>query len=30
VLEFLGGTRENKNGQRGSSSQLQAGWTVRF
>ncbi len=30
VLEFLGGTRVNKDGRRGSSSQLQAGWTFRF
>jgi hypothetical protein len=30
VLEFLGGTRVNKDGRRGTSSQLQAGWTFRF
>jgi hypothetical protein len=30
VLEFLTGTRVNKDGQRGTSSQLQAGWSFRF
>jgi hypothetical protein len=30
VVEFLGGRRVNKNGQRGTSSQVQAGWTFRF
>lgn len=30
VLEFLAGTRVNKDGTRGASSQLQAGWTFRF
>jgi hypothetical protein len=30
VLEFLTGVRVNKNGGRGASSQLQAGWTFRF
>jgi hypothetical protein len=30
VLEFLGGTHVNKDGKRGSSTQLQAGWTFRF
>ena len=30
VLEFLGGTRVNKDGKRGTSSQFQAGWTFRF
>jgi hypothetical protein len=30
VLEFLAGTRVNKNGQRAFSSQIQAGWTVKF
>jgi DcaP outer membrane protein len=30
VLEFLAGTRVNKDGERGSSSQIQAGWTFRF
>ena len=30
VLEFLAGTRVNKNGERGSSSQIQAGWTLKF
>ena len=30
VLEFLGGTRVNKDGRRGTSSQIQAGWTFRF
>ena len=30
VVEFLAGTRVNKNGQRASSSQIQSGWTLRF
>jgi len=30
VVEFLAGTRVNKDGKRGSSSQIQAGWTFRF
>jgi len=30
VLEFLTGERVNKDGQRGLSSQIQAGWKVRF
>ena len=30
VVEFLAGTRINKNGQRGISSQIQAGWTLKF
>jgi hypothetical protein len=30
VLEFLAGSRVNKNGQRASSSQIQAGWTLKF
>jgi DcaP outer membrane protein len=30
VLEFLAGTRVNKDGKRGSSSQVQAGWLFRF
>lgn len=30
VLEFLGGRRVNKDGRKGASSQLQAGWTFRF
>ena len=30
VVEFLAGTRINKNGQRASSSQIQSGWTLRF
>ncbi len=30
VLEFLGGRRINKDGQRGFSSQIQAGWTLKF
>ncbi len=30
VLEFLAGTRVNKDGQRGTSSQIQTGWTLRF
>ena len=30
VLEFLGGRRVNKDGRRGRSSQIQAGWTFRF
>lgn len=30
ALEFLFGTRVNKNNQRGTSSQIQAGWIYRF
>lgn len=30
VIEFLGGTRVNKDGKRGSSTQLQTGMTFRF
>ena len=30
VLEFLGGRRINKDGERGFSSQIQAGWTLKF
>jgi hypothetical protein len=30
VLEFLGGTRLNKDGNRGTSTQIQAGWLVVF
>ena len=30
VLEYLAGTRLNKNGERASSSQFQAGWTLKF
>lgn len=30
VLEFLGGRRVNKDGAKGVSSQVQAGWTFRF
>lgn len=30
VLEYLGGRRVNKDGKRGASSQIQAGWTFRF
>jgi hypothetical protein len=30
VFEFLTGTRLNKNGERASSSQVQAGWTLKF
>ena len=30
VIEFLTGTRVNKDGQRGASSQLQTGWSFRF
>ena len=30
VLEFLGGRRVNKDGAKGTSSQIQAGWTFRF
>lgn len=29
-LEFLAGTRVNKDGERGASSQIQSGWTFRF
>jgi hypothetical protein len=30
VVEFLTGTRVNKDGEKGVSSQIQAGWTFRF
>lgn len=30
VVEFLTGSRVNKDGQRGSSSQFQLGWTFRY
>jgi hypothetical protein len=30
VVEYLAGTRVNKNGQRASSSQIQSGWTLKF
>jgi hypothetical protein len=30
VLEFLAGTRVNKNGERASASQFQAGWTLKY
>ena len=30
VVEYLAGTRVNKNGQRASSSQIQTGWTPKF
>ncbi len=30
VVEFLAGTRVNKDGQRASSSQIQTGWTLKF
>ena len=30
IVEFLAGTRVNKNGQRASASQIQSGWTLRF
>jgi hypothetical protein len=30
VLEYLAGTRVNKDGERASSSQIQAGWTLKF
>ena len=30
VVEYLAGTRVNKNGQRASSSQIQSGWTLRY
>jgi hypothetical protein len=30
AIEFLYGTRVNKDGQKGTSSQLQAGWIYRF
>jgi hypothetical protein len=30
AIEFLLGRRVNKNGQAGTSSQLQAGWIYRF
>jgi len=30
VVEYLAGTRVNKNGQQASSSQIQSGWTLKF
>ncbi len=30
VVEFLSGRRVNKDGDKGASSQVQAGWTFRF
>jgi hypothetical protein len=30
AIEYLVGTRVNKNGERGTSSQIQAGWIYRF
>jgi hypothetical protein len=30
VVEYLAGTRVNKNGQCASSSQIQSGWTLKF
>jgi hypothetical protein len=30
VVEFLGGQRVNKNGDSGTSTQIQAGWKLRF
>ena len=30
VVEFLAGSRTNKDGQRASASQIQSGWTLRF
>ncbi len=30
VVEYLAGTRVNKDGQRASSSQIQSGWTLKF
>ena len=30
VVEFLAGTRVNKDGERGSASQIQSGWTLKF
>jgi hypothetical protein len=30
VVEYLAGTRVNKNGEGGFSSQVQAGWTLKF
>ena len=30
VVEYLAGTRVNKDGQHASSSQIQSGWTLRF
>ena len=30
VVEFLAGTRVNKDGERGSASQIQGGWTLKF
>jgi len=30
VVEFLAGARTNKNGERASASQVQAGWTLKF
>jgi hypothetical protein len=30
IVEFLAGTRVNKNGERASASQIQSGWTLKF
>jgi len=30
VVEVLAGTRVNKDGERGSASQIQSGWTLKF
>ena len=30
VVEFLAGTRVNKDGESASSSQIQSGWTLKF
>ena len=30
VVEYLAGTRVNKDRQRASSSQIQGGWTLKF
>ncbi len=30
VVDYLAGTRVNRNGQRASSSQVQSGWTLKF
>ena len=30
AVEFLFGTRVNKDGQQGTSSQIQTGWIYRF
>ena len=30
VVEYLAGTRVNKDGQRASASQIQSGWTLKF